>query len=82
MLETYEVKVNSQNKKTKQLEADIKDYNETTLTLRKEGEMLSWKLQEKEKQMERKETDWKKERERLNKIWEERLDAMKKVMVQ
>ena len=32
--------------------------------------------------MERKETDWKKERERLNKIWEERLDAMKKVMVQ
>jgi len=35
MLETYEIKVNSQNKKTKQLEADIKDYNETTLTLRK-----------------------------------------------
>lgn len=27
MLETYEVKVNSQNKKTKQLEAEIKDYN-------------------------------------------------------
>lgn len=82
MLETYEIKVNSQNKKTKQLEADIKDYNETTLTLRKQSEMLSWKLQEKEKEMERKETQWKKERERLNKIWQERLDAMKKVMAQ
>jgi peptidoglycan hydrolase CwlO-like protein len=37
MLETYEVKVNSQNKKIKQLEAEIKDYNESLLSLRKEN---------------------------------------------
>jgi peptidoglycan hydrolase CwlO-like protein len=37
MLETYEVKVNSQNKKIKQLEAEIKDYNESLLSLRTEN---------------------------------------------
>lgn len=36
MLETYETKVNSQTKKIKQLENDLKDYNESVLNQRKE----------------------------------------------
>jgi len=35
--------------------------------------MLEWKLSEKEKVMDKKENEWKKERERLSKMWEERL---------
>ena len=70
MLESYEVKVNSQSKKTKQLEADIKDYNQSMLTFKKDSEMMEWKFGQKQKELERKDAEWKKERERLNKIWE------------
>ena len=55
MLESYESKVNSLNKKVKQLESELKDYNESLLSLRKENEMTEWKLSEKEKEMDRKE---------------------------
>lgn len=42
--------------------------------------MLEWKLNEKEKVIDKKEGEWKKERERISKMWEERLDAAKKAM--
>lgn len=80
MLETYEVKVNAQTKKIKQLESEIKDYSESCMAQRKECEMLEWKLAEKEKVIDKKESEWKKERERMSKMWEERLDAAKRAM--
>lgn len=42
--------------------------------------MLEWKLAEKEKAIDKKESEWKKERERVAKMWEERLDAAKRAM--
>jgi hypothetical protein len=35
--------------------------------------MLEWKLSEKEKVIEKKESEWKKERDRITKMWEDRL---------
>ena len=82
MLETYEVKVNTQNKKIKQLEVDLKDYNESLLSVRKESEISEWKLSEKEKEVDRKENEWRKDKERNNKMWEERFESMKRALLQ
>lgn len=49
MLENYEVKVNTQNKKIKGLENELKELSEGTLGHRKEAEILEWKLSEKER---------------------------------
>jgi hypothetical protein len=52
------------------------------LMLRKDSEMMEWKFTEKEKEIERKEVEWKKDKERSTKMWEDRFDAMKKALVQ
>ena len=50
--------------------------------MRKDSEMLASKLTEKEKELERKEGEWKKEKERNSRVWEERFEAMKKALAQ
>jgi hypothetical protein len=49
MLETYEVKVNSQNKKLKNMESEVKEYSEGATCQRKDLEITEWKLSEKER---------------------------------
>ena len=42
--------------------------------------MIEWKLAEKEKELDRKEGEWKKEKDRNNRVWEDRFEAMKKAI--
>lgn len=82
MLETYEAKVNAQNKKLKQLEQQAREAHEDTLAARKDAEMVEWKLSEKEKELERKDAEARKEKERIAKMWEERFAAMQKALAE
>lgn len=78
MLESYEVKVSGQTKKIKKLEADLKEMNEDKAESIKRAEISEWKLTQKNEVIERRENEWKKQKARLNKMWEDRLEAIKK----
>lgn len=78
MLESYEVKVSGQTKKIKKLEADLKEMNEDKAESIKRAEISEWKLTQKNEVIERRENEWKKQKSRLNKMWEDRLEAIKK----
>lgn len=41
--------------------------------MNKKSDIAEWKLAEKVEEMDRKEGEWKKERQRLSQMWEERL---------
>ena len=66
------------SKKVKKLEGELKEGNEEKGEYGKKYEILEWKLSQKEQELERKETEWKKERVRINKMWEERVENLKK----
>lgn len=78
MLENYEVKVSGQTKKIKKLEADLKEMNQDKAESIKRAEISEWKLTQKNEVIERRENEWKKQKARLNKMWEDRLEAIKK----
>lgn len=78
MLEGYEVKVSTLSKKIKKLETQAKQGSELKIELAKRAEVSEWKLTEKIEQAQRRETEWKKEKSRLNKMWEERLEVVRK----
>jgi hypothetical protein len=44
--------------------------------------MMEWKLSEKEKELERKDAEARKEKERIGKMWEERFSAMQKALAE
>ena len=44
----------------------------------KRAEISEWKLTQKNEVIERRENEWKKQKARLNKMWEDRLEAIKK----
>lgn len=78
MLESYEVKVSGMNKKIKKLETQIKEISEEKAEFGKRAQISEWKLSQKNQEMERKESEWRKEKTRLTKMWEDRLQTMKK----
>lgn len=77
MLESYEGKVASQSKKVKKAEDDLKEATENLKAQAKEKDLLEWKLAEKQQLIERRDVENRSERERLSKVYQERMDAMR-----
>lgn len=78
MLESYEVKVSAMTKKIKKYETELKEANEEKAESTKRAEISEWKLSQKTEAMERRENEWKKQKARINKMWEDRIEAIKK----
>lgn len=78
MLESYEIKVSGLTKKIKKLETQSKQLNQEKAESIKRAEISQWKLSQKNQEIERKEAEWRKQKARLNKMWEDRLDAVRK----
>lgn len=73
MLESYESKIAHQSKKVKKAEDDLKEAVESLKSVGKEKDLLEWKLAEKQQVLERRDVENRSERERLSKVYQERM---------
>jgi chromosome segregation ATPase len=77
MLESYESKVAHQAKKVKKAEDELQEATEEFKEASKEKDLLDWKLTEKQQLIERRDAENRCERERLGKLYQERMEAQR-----
>jgi flagellar biosynthesis chaperone FliJ len=77
MLESYESKVAHQAKKVKKAEDELHEAIEQFKEASKENDLLEWKLTEKQQLLERRDAENRSERERLGKLYTERMEAQR-----